>query len=126
MIHAVKALVVKDNKYLFVKRAADSSFFPGLWDLPGGKVEPGEELGKALAREVREETGLSIEPNKTMQEFLVTEKATDIKLTVFSTKLFPGKVKLSKDHSAFAWLSKEELKGRASEVTPVVKYYFLL
>jgi len=34
----------------------------GLWSVPGGGLEPGESLAQAVAREVREETGLEVEP----------------------------------------------------------------
>lgn len=42
-------------------RAADSDAYPGHYCLPGGEVERGETAGEAVARELREETGLDIE-----------------------------------------------------------------
>jgi len=50
--------MVENGKILLVKRAAEPS--KGKWSLPGGSVEWGEPLVKALKREVREETGLEI------------------------------------------------------------------
>jgi 8-oxo-dGTP diphosphatase len=44
------------NKILLVKR--DTVPFRGYWALPGGRVEPGETVEKAVEREVKEETGL--------------------------------------------------------------------
>ena len=55
---AVGALVVDGEGRAFVhRRGPDRELFPGLWDIVGGHVEPGESMLEALAREVEEETG---------------------------------------------------------------------
>ena len=45
------------GRFFLQRRAAAARHCPGLWELPGGKVEPGEEPAQALRRELREETG---------------------------------------------------------------------
>jgi 8-oxo-dGTP diphosphatase len=56
---AIGAIIVHDGSLLMVRRAHDPG--KGLWSLPGGRVEAGELLTDALAREVSEEAGLEIE-----------------------------------------------------------------
>lgn len=51
--------MIKNGALLMVKRGREPAL--GLWTLPGGRVEYGERLEAALAREVREETGLLVE-----------------------------------------------------------------
>jgi 8-oxo-dGTP diphosphatase len=57
---AVSAAIARDGKVLLVRRARPPA--KGLYSLPGGVVEIGETLHDALRREVREETGMAIEP----------------------------------------------------------------
>jgi ADP-ribose pyrophosphatase YjhB (NUDIX family) len=57
---AVSAAIVRGGKILIVRRARPPA--NGVFTLPGGVVETGETLTEAVAREVREETGLEIEP----------------------------------------------------------------
>lgn len=55
----VGAVVAHDGRVLLLQRPADD-FMGGIWELPSGKVDPGEALDEALIREVREETGLDV------------------------------------------------------------------
>ncbi|MFF9478377.1 NUDIX hydrolase [Streptomyces sp. NPDC014733] len=52
------AVIIADGKLLLTRLSAASPVFaPGLWHLPGGGIDPGEQPAEALTREVYEETG---------------------------------------------------------------------
>lgn len=55
---AVGAVVVDDQRLLMVQRNREPG--KGLWSVPGGRLESGEYLDAAVAREVKEETGLDV------------------------------------------------------------------
>ncbi|WP_280317607.1 NUDIX hydrolase [Nocardia wallacei] len=55
----VGAIVQSRGKVLLLQRPTND-FMGGIWELPSGKVEPGEALDQALIREVKEETGLHV------------------------------------------------------------------
>jgi 8-oxo-dGTP diphosphatase len=54
---AAVALIDRDGRVLLSQRPADKAM-PGLWEFPGGKVEPCETPEAALIRELREELGI--------------------------------------------------------------------
>src|SRR5215207_586529 len=55
----VAALIVRSGKILLGRRSAERVFYPDVWDLFGGHVEPGEECEQALVRELEEELGIT-------------------------------------------------------------------
>ncbi len=59
-IRVVGAIIEMDGKFLITQRPPTASL-PLLWEFPGGRVEPGESDEAALARELREEMGITVE-----------------------------------------------------------------
>jgi len=57
----VSGVLISDGAVLVEKRRADDDADPGLVLLPGGHVEPGESLNRALKREMLEELGIRVE-----------------------------------------------------------------
>ena len=63
----VGAIIFRRGRVLLVERGREP--LKGYWSLPGGLVEPGETLHQAVAREVLEETGLRVRPQKWSELF---------------------------------------------------------
>ena len=57
----VCGLLIRDGAALLVHRSLDRAVYPGVWDFPGGHVEPGESGPAALVRELAEELDVVIE-----------------------------------------------------------------
>ena len=59
-VHVAVGVVLDQAGNILIARRPSDSHQGGLWEFPGGKVEPGESLPAALARELREELGVEI------------------------------------------------------------------
>lgn len=107
----VGAVLAKKDKVLVLRRRPEE-FMGGMFELPSGKVEPGETLIGALKREVKEETGLEI---KTVQAYLgsfdyQSGSGKPTRQFNYSAKIFPGKLKLSPmEHDAYRWIGPREI-----------------
>lgn len=58
-IEVVAAVIKKDGEIFTTQRGYGE--FEGMWELPGGKIEPGESCEVALVREIQEELGVDVE-----------------------------------------------------------------
>lgn len=124
-IAAVKALIVRDGKFLGLELEIGRT---RLWDLPGGKVEDGEEPMQTLLREVKEETGLDVVIGKPLGLYWFHRK-TDGDLavcTVFACEAKPdARVilphKSNEGIASSKWVSKEEFLGKGFEAPESLK-----
>lgn len=100
-----------EGLYLVLHRGNTHPRFPGHIDFPGGEVEPEETPEVAVAREIQEETGLSVDPNKLKRLFAKQYQQTTHVL--FETKLaeLDAKIALSWEHKGYRWITPEELKS---------------
>lgn len=102
------ALIENDGRFLVLQRSKNNLTNKEKWQLPEGKVRPGEELLKALRRELLEETSLMLVNAKLFGiHSSVMEEAHRIfrvMRTIFKCKTM-GKVKLSNEHENYKWVS---------------------
>ncbi len=106
----VKALIEQDGKYLFLRRSEGFQPGPQKWDIPGGRIVPEESLADALAREVREETGLQLQQVGRLlaaQDIFVTRAAVHV-VRLTHKAVATGKVVLSEEHDAYKWMTRDE------------------
>jgi ADP-ribose pyrophosphatase YjhB (NUDIX family) len=112
---AVSAAVVREGRILVVRRARAPA--NGLFSLPGGVVELGETLTEAVAREIREETGLIIEPVALagFREAVVRDAQDRVErhfvILCFAARWRAGEPVLNEELSEARWLDPAELAG---------------
>jgi 8-oxo-dGTP diphosphatase len=110
---AASAAVVRNGKVLVVRRARAPA--DGVFSLPGGVVETGETLHEAVAREVREETGLTIEPVALagFRETIVRDKDNRVErhfvILPFAARWIAGEPVLNDELSEWRWVDQQEL-----------------
>jgi len=112
---AVGAIVIRDNKVLLVKRRHAPG--EGLWAIPGGRVKLGETLSQAAAREVREETGITIRARDPVYTFDLIERDDTGRIRFHYVVVdlmgdyVTGQTKANDDALEACWLTWEELQG---------------
>ena len=104
---AVGAFVFDGDRVLVIQRAKPPG--AGLWSVPGGKLEAGETLAQAVAREVREETGLVVEVGPLAA--VVERMGADYHFIIldYLARVTGGTLAAASDVSAARWVTDDEL-----------------
>lgn len=103
----VGAAIVRDGLLLAQQRAYPESH-AGRWELPGGRVEPGETPAEGLVRECVEELGVSILVGEQVGPDVPLK--ADLVLRVFAAKLDDGEPE-ALEHKALRWITGAEIAG---------------
>jgi mutator protein MutT len=108
----VGGVVVRDGRALLIRRGKPPLL--GRWVVPGGTVELGETLEEALVREMREETGLEVEPVEMLAVFDRIDRdgegvAHHYVIVDYLCRWVAGEAVAGSDALDVAWMSREEL-----------------
>lgn len=115
IVVAVKGIIVHNNKALIIKRDDNDEAGAGIWEFAGGKVEFGEELEYALVREIKEEVGIDADVQKLLYATTFkTDPTRQVVVIAYRCQAKTNNVRLSEEHSDYAWVSKQELRNQLS------------
>ena len=107
---SIKVVIIDDTgRCLLLKRSRHSKGNPGKWDLPGGKVDSGEDFDRALIREVLEETGLRISLTRVIGGTQRELGERTVAYLIMEACLASGQPRLSGEHEDFSWVEPFEL-----------------
>ncbi|PIN78605.1 hypothetical protein COV16_05765 [Candidatus Woesearchaeota archaeon CG10_big_fil_rev_8_21_14_0_10_34_8] len=107
----VKAIIQQDNKILLMKRSSKYEHLEDAWDVPGGRINFGEEPLEGLKREIQEETGLELnQVNKILDTSTVFKDNTKhiVRITYFCS-VKQGTAKISNEHTNLTWIPITQL-----------------
>ncbi len=108
--YIVTAAVIRDGEKVLITRRPAKGLLGGMWEFPGGKVEPGESLEQALAREIKEELGVKIKVGSEIGQFKHAYTHFRITLHAFHCTHTAGRLQTFQVDE-FKWCLRSELKN---------------
>jgi 8-oxo-dGTP diphosphatase len=124
---AITAIIIKDGKYLITRRSQSKRLFPGMWTVPGGRMEVSDYLKlpkdtkhhwynvleRTLKREVKEEVGIEIDNIWYVTSLaMIKDDGTPSLIISCAADYVSGDIDLQEDEcDKFAWVSLEEAKN---------------
>ena len=109
IVDVAAAVITRPDGSFLLGQRAPGTFYPGYWEFPGGKVEPGESPRQALIRELHEELGLRVQ---TAWPWITREHQYEhahVRLHFFRVPHWSGEI-TDHIHSALSWQRIDAMK----------------
>ena len=106
-INVVAAIIINKKRILIGKRK-DEDIGGGKWEFPGGKIEIGETISKALERELYEELGISAKIGKELMNYEHMFKTTIYNISFMEIIDYEGEIR-NNAHSEIKWVKFSNL-----------------
>lgn len=107
-VDVVGAVIQNEAGEVLCARRAPGAAQGGLWEFPGGKIEPGERPEEALRREIREELGCDIAVGEVVAAATHRYPEIVVRLTTFRARLVRGQP-ASREHAELRWVPAADL-----------------
>ena len=111
-VEVVAAAITDARGRVLLARRTVGRDLAGLWEFPGGKVEPGETAEQALVRELREELGIQVQPGSHVITVPQAYPAKRLRLDVRRVSAWKG-VPKGHEGQALAWVPPHKLADYA-------------
>lgn len=106
----VTAAVIEENGKVLIGRRKPGRHMGGKWELPGGKIEPGETPEESLARELLEELAIQVRVGEFLCNAFYDGDGVSLELLVYRVQRLEGEPTLI-EHQELRWVEPGELAG---------------
>ena len=105
-IEVVAAILHRDGAYFATQRGYGE--FEGMWEFPGGKIEPGESREVALKREIQEELGVDMAIENLLCTTEYDYPSFHLTMHCYLCSIASGDIEL-REHKSALWLTSDRL-----------------
>jgi 8-oxo-dGTP diphosphatase len=108
LVHVAVGVIIDSECNILITRRARDAHQGGLWEFPGGKVESGETLAQALARELEEELGITVEQSSPLVDIRHDYGDKTVWLEVHVVREYSGTAR-PLEGQPMAWVAAQDL-----------------
>lgn len=110
MINVVAAVITNENSKILITQRNFRKSQGGLWEFPGGKIEPNETRENAIVRELKEELNIDIKVESYIDERVFKYPEKEINLIALKCNILGGNMVL-KEHEDAKWIERKDLNN---------------